>query len=279
MKRYTDILRFAMFFGCILIMTNLSFGQTKWNLEDDGCGGVRWRKGLYGNNEDKLDLVTREFSLSAIPERLNIEGSKNGGVRVKGWDKNEVTIKVCIQTRGKTDEEAKKLSSAVNIKTDDGTIKAVSPYSDSEDVIYSVNYDIKIPKKLNLNIMTLNGGINVSEIESVIDFNVSNGGAVLHHLAGDVSGRINNGNVMVKLAGKEWIGNGINIRIAKGDVLILLPEDYSARVETGTRRGNLISSIGGIKQSVKNDNLNLDVGSGGALLNILTDRGNVLIQK
>lgn len=260
-------------------MTNLSFGQTKWNLEDDGCGGVRWRKGLYGNNDDKFDLATRELILSTIPDRLNIEGSKDGGVRVKGWDKNEITIKVCIQTRGKTDEEAREISSAVNITTDGGTIKAVSPYSASENVIYNVNYDIKIPKNLDLNITTINGGITISEIESVIDFNVSNGGAILNRLAGDVRGKINNGNVTVKLVGKEWTGNGVNIQVTRGDIVILIPKDYSARIETGTRRGNLISSIGGTKQSVKNDNLILDVGSGGTLLNILTGRGNVWIQE
>ena len=261
-------------------MTNLSLGQTKWNLEDDGCGGVKWKKGLYGNSEEeKFDLAVREISLSAIPSQLKIEGSKNGGVRIKGWDKNEVRIKVCIQTSGKTEEEVREILSTVNITTDGGTIKAVSPYSTIENVSYNVNYDIKVPKNLDLNITTLNGGINISEIESVIYFNVDNGGAILNQLAGDVSGKIKNGSVAIKLAGKEWKGKRLDAQVGNGNILFLIPKDYSAQIETGTRRGSLVAAIGTTKQRVRNNILNLNVGSGGTLLRALTERGNVEIRQ
>ena len=279
-KRIPGILQFTMLFVCVLVMTNLSSGQKKWNLEDDGCGGVKWSKGLYGNSDEEgFNLATREVTLSESPKELNIEGSKNGGVRVSGWDKKEIWIKACIQSKGKNEEEARKVASTISISTSGGTIKAVSPYSTAEDVPYSINYDIKIPKNLNLKITTLNGGINISGVESLIDFNVDNGGAVLSQLAGNVSGKINNGSMTIKLAGKQWNGDGIDARIGNGNILFLVPKDYSARLETGTRWGTLISAIGNVKQSLKENNLNLDIGSGGTTLKVLTESGNVQIRQ
>lgn len=279
-KEYFNFLRFTMLFGYVLIMTNLSSGQTKWNLENDGCGGVRWSKGLYGNyDEEAFDLISREISLSEIPKELKIEGSRHGGVLVNVWDKNEIRIKACIQARGRTEEEAKKIAATVSVLTGGGTIKADSPYSSAEDVPYGVNYDIKIPKNLNLKITTVNGGINISGTESVVDFSIENGGAVLNNLAGDVSGKIDNGSMTIRLAGKQWNGGGLDAQIGNGNISLLIPKDYSARLETGTRWGSLVSEIGDVKQSVKNNNLSFDIGNGGATLKVLTGSGNIQIRQ
>jgi hypothetical protein len=275
---YSIFLQVTMLFVWVPVMTNLSLGQTKWDIKDDGCGGVKWEKGLYGNyDEEQFFLTSRETSLNQIPNELKIDGGKKGGVRATAWDKNEIWVKYCIQARGRTVEEAQKIASSVSVTTDKATLKGMSLYDNEEDSPYIINYDIKIPKNVNLTINTLNGGINIAGMDSTIDFSVGNGGAVLNNLSGNVRGKINNGSITVKLTGQQWIGRGLDTSIGNGSILILVPKDYSAKLETGTRWGTLFSEVGRISKEVKNNQISLDIGGGGNTIKALTGSGNVQI--
>lgn len=255
--------------------------QNKRNYEDDGCGGVKWgNSGLYGNgNTGAFNLEIKEQLLTAPAKKLSIDAGKNGGIRVVAWNRSEVSIKACVQASGRDETEARKRTAAVRIETADGVIRAVLPSGTGEDYSFGASYDIRVPENTDLFLKTNNGGINLSGVRGSIEFDLNNGGVVLDKIAGLVRGQTVNGSLNIKLSGDRWDGSGIDARTTNGSISISFPENYSARLETATKRGNFRVNFPVDKTRDDNYRLNLDLGAGGAVIKTLTQNGQVLINR
>lgn len=270
---YPSILRFGVI-SMLLFSGILSVSaQNKWNLQDDGCGATRW----YGSPSGVFNLEIKEQTLAAPPKKLSIDGGKNGGVRVIGWDKPEILIRACVQAFGIDAEEARARTSAVRIESKDGLIRAVS--SADDEYSFGANYDIRVPMNTDLIIKTVNGGINLSKTRGTIEFDLTNGGVILNKVAGNVRGKTINGSINLNLSGNSWEGGGVDARTTNGSVSILVPENYSARLETATQRGNFYTNLPISKILDNKYQLNLDLGEGGATIRALTTNGQVSIKR
>ena len=263
----------ALILTCLLAGSSAVFSQNKWNYQDDGCGAVRW----FGNPNGAFNLEIKEQSVSQPPKQLSIDGQKNGGVRIRGWERDEILIRACVQVAGENAEEARALTAAVRIEMIDGRIRAVTPNENEHS--FGVNYDIRVPVKTDLTIKTHNGGINLSNINGSIIFDLNNGGAIFDKIKGDVRGQTVNGNLTFNLSGDKWEGGGVNARTTNGNVLITVPENYSAQLETGTRRGNFYPSFPVEKTQSDKYELNFGLGTGGATIRTLTTNGQITIKR
>jgi hypothetical protein len=231
-----------------------------------------------GNNVSAKDL--REINLSAGD--LNVDGRRNGGISVKGENRSDVLIRACVQTWGKTQEEANSLLKSVRIETG-GTIRSEGV---SENSNASVSYQILVPNNTNLNLTTENGGISIENVDGTIGFDAKNGGINLSNLAGDVKGRTTNGGLHVELAGNTWKGNGLNVETTNGGVHLTMAENYAARFETKTTNGGFKSDIAALSIEKERDengyrkqgvNISRDINGGGALIRVITTNGGVKI--
>jgi hypothetical protein len=52
---------------------------------------------------------------------------RNGGISVKGWERNEILLRYRIQTRALTQVEADTLASRIRVTTAGGQIRAEGP--------------------------------------------------------------------------------------------------------------------------------------------------------
>ena len=275
------ILRLGLVMLCLLSGTTAAFSQNKWVYQDDGCGGVRWsNQSPYGaNNSGAFNLQIKEQTLAAPPKKLSIDTGKNGGIRVKGWERNEVYIKACIQSFGKDESEAMARTSAVRVEVADGSIRATSPdITVDNNYSFGVSYDVRVPVNTDLRLKTNNGGINLAGIRGLIEFDLNNGGAVLDRIAGQVRGQTVNGSLTFNLSGERWEGGGIDARTTNGSIFISVPENYSARLETGTKRGDFLVNLPVEKKTDKNYEINLDLGGGGATIKAFTNNGRVTVR-
>ena len=84
-----------------------------------------------------------------------------------------------------------------------------------------------------------NGGITVANVRGELAFERTNGGISIDSVAGNVRGRTTNGGVDATLAGNTWDGAGLDLRTTNGGVRLRVPDDYSARLETGTVNGGI----------------------------------------
>lgn len=230
------------------------------------------------NNGDRAGhCVMKEQTIPAAA-LVSVDGKRNGGVSIKGWERSEILVRAQIQTWAETDAEAQALAGQIRLETGGADIYAVGPELRDRNG-WAVSYEVFVPRQSNLSLKAYNGGISVTDVRGQIAFDGHNGGVSLKRLAGYVKGQTHNGGVSIVLDGVRWEGEGIDVRTTNGGVSLMLPENYSARLETGTVNGGMkvdfpITVQGEIKRE-----LAVDLGSGGAPIRVRTNNGGVTIKR
>jgi len=218
-----------------------------------------------------------EMTIPAMSS-LNVDGGVNGGMTVKGWQKNEVLVRARVQTQAETDDRAKAIARQVIIHTGGDRILADGP-STGHHENWSVSYEIFVPQKMDLNLRAHNGGIHIADIRGQIEFETTNGGVSLQRLAGTVHGYTTNGGLSVELAGNRWEGGQLDARTTNGGVSVSVPDNYSAHLETGTVNGHINVEFPVTVHGEINRQLSIDLGSGGPLVRAVTTNGGVSIKR
>jgi len=142
-----------------------------------------------------------------------------------------------------------------------------------------VNYRIRAPRRLGVDLKSENGGIDITHLDGEIHFDTTNGGVSLNDLAGDVHGSTVNGGLEIALTGERWNGKGLNAETTNGGVTVNIPAHYSAHLETGTVNGGIhIDFPITIQGEIKN-RLSTNLGSGGPTIHAETTNGGVEINR
>lgn len=209
---------------------------------------------------------------------LSVDASKNGGVSIKGWDRGEVLVRARVQAAATSQSEATDLAKQVSIQTAGGKIFATGP-TNRENYHWSVSYEIFTPRRSDLNVETYNGGISISDVSGKIDFKGLNGGVVLRRVGGTVRGGTTNGGLVVELDGANWEGETLDVRTTNGGIVMSVPENYSAHLETGTVNGHLSVDFPVTVQGRISRELAVNLGSGGATVRAMTTNGGVKIRR
>jgi DUF4097 and DUF4098 domain-containing protein YvlB len=220
----------------------------------------------------------RELRLPADGGLLAVDGRANGGVRVEAWDRNEILIQALIQATATTASEARSHAEGIQIRTDDGRVRAEGPRV-SGDGSWSVGYRVYVPARTDLDLRASNGGIRVTGVAGRIDMVTQNGGITVTDVSGDVRGRTTNGGVTARLAGQRWDGSGLDLQTTNGSVTLQVPAAYSARIQTGTVNGRMQTDFPITVQGELRRELSFDVGQGGAPIRVRTTNGAVRIQR
>jgi len=266
--RFTLSLIIICFSGYVIVAQNKAEGKVK---NKGFCENYNYSSG------DKISYKeTREMTLPA-GSLVNVDGKRNGGIRVKGENRSDVLVRACVQTVGLTDEEARAVAKNIRIETG-STIRAEGTGEESN---FAVSYEILVPRSSNLKLLALNGGISVNSVEGTIEFETTNGGVNLSDVAGDVKGKTKNGGVNVVLSGSGWKGSGLDVETTNGGVHLSMPENYTARVETGTVNGGFKSEINQLNaernERTRGVRINTDLNGGGAPIRVITTNGGIKI--
>src|SRR4029079_18336392 len=116
---------------------------------------------------------------------ISVDGRKNGGVSVKGWDRNEILMRARIQTSAPTQAEADALAQQITIETAGAKIFANGP-ENRRDNNWSVSYEVFVPRRSDLSLTAHNGGISISDVQGRLEFTAVNGGVALRRVGGTV---------------------------------------------------------------------------------------------
>ena len=208
---------------------------------------------------------------------LSIDGRQNGGVSVKGWDQNQVFVRARVQTGAPTEAEAAELARQIKIETSGSKIFASGPES-RQDHHWDVSYEVFVPRRSDVSIETHNGGIAIADVSGKIDFEAMNGGVVLKRVGGAVRGSTTNGGLVIELTGDRWDGETLDVSTTNGGVIMSVPENYSAHLETGTVNGSLNVDFP-VAVEGRTKELAVNLGSGGATVKAMTTNGGVRIRR
>ncbi|TGE25042.1 hypothetical protein E5K00_07550 [Hymenobacter aquaticus] len=233
--------------------------------------------GTFTSSSSKRYCETRDKILPApAGQGITIDGRANGGITVKGWDGTDVRVRAKILAWGKTDEEARQLGKSVTIMAKDYTLRAES--SEPGELGWAVSYEVFVPRGMALTLRTLNGGINLSDLQGAVTFEAANGAISLTNVGGSVKGRTVNGGVKIKLAGPKWVGEGLDVTTLNGSITWTLPKTYSARVYAATTVGSISAGRLPVTTSETLQKVvTATLGQGGASLRAVTTKGSVTL--
>ena len=233
----------------------------------------------WDNDDERYrHCEVRDVTIPRLTGRLNVDGRLNGGIIVRGWDRNEVLVRAKIQTWAETAAEARRLASAIRIRTEDNRVAAEESVSERRSG-WSVSYDVYVPRRADLDLRTHNGGIRVEDVTGRVDVEALNGGLSIRGVRGDLRGGTTNGGVTLYLDGDRWVGEGVDLETTNGGVTVVIPDRYNARLETGTVNGGLDVDFPITVQGIVGRRLSTTLGSGGPLIRVRTTNGGVRLRR
>jgi DUF4097 and DUF4098 domain-containing protein YvlB len=209
--------------------------------------------------------------------KLSVDAGANGSIRVAGENRRDVQVRATVHAWASDDAEAQRIASAVNVRSD-GVLRAEGPEQRGRSG-WNVNYEVTTPRDIDLDLETHNGSIAVARVRGDLAFKAQNGSLDLDGVAGNVRGRTTNGGVQAELTGDTWEGTGLDLETTNGAVRLRVPEDYSARLETGTVNGGIdidfpVTVTGRIGRE-----FSTTLGDGGPLVRAETTNGQVRISR
>ena len=252
------------------------FAQKEKIKEKNGslnCNQENWYNDrLVGNCE------IREQTLAPSGGTIAIDGRRNGGVSVKGWDQNQVLVRARVQTSAPTAAEAQALGQQIRIETSGAKIFASGP-ENRKDYNWYVSFEVFVPRRADLSVETQNGGVAIADVNGRIDFTALNGGVVLKRVGGAVHGSTTNGGLVIELSGDRWDGETLDVSTTNGGVIMSVPENYSAHLQTGTVNGGISVDFPVNVQGRLTKQVAFDLGSGGATIKAMTTNGGVHLKR
>jgi len=262
----------------VLIAALVTFTGVAAFAQRDKDRSLTCRENNYYNDRLVSNCEIREQTLAPSGGAIAIDGRQNGGIAVKGWDQNQILVRARVQAGAPTATEAEALGKQVRIETSGSKIHATGPES-KRDYNWDVSYEIFVPRRADLSLETHNGGIAIVDVSGKIDFTALNGGVVLKRVGGAVRGSTTNGGLVIELAGDRWDGESMDVSTTNGGVIMSVPENYSAHVETGTVNGSVNTEFPVTVKGEVTKQLALNLGSGGATVRAMTTNGGVHLKK
>jgi hypothetical protein len=196
-------------------------------------------------DEQRTYRGQEEQTLPATVNSITVHGVKNGGILVKGWDRNETHVLMCKYAAADDDATGQARLSAIKLQISGGDITATGP----EGERWSVHFFIQTPKNLAMKLETYNGPMKIENTAGDVEAHTTNGPLSLRTVSGtvrataqngpievvDSAGNINvsaqNGPLRVKLNDNRWNGQGLEASTHNGPLDVRVPENYQSGVD------------------------------------------------
>ena len=159
------------------------------------------------------------------------------------------------------------------------------------DTTMEVNLTIYVPKeKTDVKAQVRHGNFSVDNVNGWIEATLLEGDINAKSLAGYVSATTQRGDIQAEMSEKNWRGREFAAVTHSGSVNLLLPVDYSAALQLGTRNGKISVDyppqvVDGeetppdIVISKNSQSLKAAVGDGGAPIKLITYSGDIVMSK
>ena len=264
----------AMWGGLMLAATVASsaVAQDNWRV----VPGDDWCNDRDGDRDRARYCEVREATLRPSGT-VSVDARPNGGIQVTAGSGGEVRLEAKVMATASSEDAARQIASEVRIQTS-GTVSAQGPQTRSRDG-WTVSYRLTVPPRTDLDLRSHNGGITLTGVRGRTEFTTTNGGVRVSDAGGSLRGRTTNGGVKVALTGAQWDGEGLDVTTTNGGVVLEVPSDYNAHLETGTTSGSVNIDFPVRVQGRLSRQLSTDLGSGGPTIRAMTTNGGVTVKR
>jgi DUF4097 and DUF4098 domain-containing protein YvlB len=213
----------------------------------------------------------------------------NGRVIVTAW--NQPRIRVRAEQHVESHDRAsaqKTMASLVNVSADANGLRIHTNYPKNNDGFFAwlagmnvetrVNYEIVVPRSMNLDVETVNGTVTASNVNGVLRFSTTNGRIVVERCAGELDASTTNGGIAAELLAVAP-GRPVRLSTTNGRITVALPRTIAARLDAGTSNGSINSDIPVLTRSSDRHSLRGTINGGGpAELRLHTTNGSIEIK-
>ncbi len=250
MMKKTMLFVTVLVLGCFLIFEPAGAQEKRRNynttISTNGekhitdCEQIRIR---IGDAEALRSQLTQTVPRGAV-STLQVRASKNGGIHVRGWNRDEYSITACLAVLGDNPNEAKALLDQLRLTVNDGQVTVEGP-NPQDWIAYLL---IQAPNGAALDLVSGNGPIGVSEFTGKVQARNQNGPISFHEVNGQVRADVQNGPITVAgsggdfkltaqngpltvvLDGSQWSGGELEGSTQNGPLTLNLPDQYMSSV-------------------------------------------------
>ncbi len=228
----------------------------------------------FTNYPSRQVVEERQTLSRAAVQVLDVEGSRNGGVSIRGWDQPDILIRACKLASADDDATVQAILKQLTISTEGGKVRAREPEGGSDRrSSWTVQFSIFVPRDLAVEASVHNGGLSLSNLTGKVNGHSQNGGISisksgsrqsaidLYSVSGgvslkDVEGKVNarstnggitlvrgsgevklesqNGGIVVRLPEGGWAGELLEARSQNGGLILQVPQGFNSGIEAET---------------------------------------------
>lgn len=199
----------------------------------------------------------------------------NGPVEVQGWDRDVVEVHA-VKTAKRNDADLDRVTIQVAAKPQ--SVSVTTHYPQDEGVEVAVEYVIHVPHSAHVeHVGTINGTLVVVGVSTVDDLHTVNGNIEVYDGGGSVHAHTTNGNIHLELA--HFRGStGASAETTNGSLLVALPSNTSAELETRCLNGNFLSEMPvAMESTLRPREMHGRLGKGGAPIKLSTINGGIRV--
>ncbi|MDP8238022.1 MAG: DUF4097 family beta strand repeat-containing protein [Candidatus Hatepunaea meridiana] len=148
-----------------------------------------------------LAKITIEDSYNKVMEAAGFEDvsieTVNGSIEVTGYDGDQVTIDAKMEVKGKKEDICKELLSEIEIKINEKgkELEIEADTKDKRGYSVSVSFKIQVPHRMKIEAETVNGSIDVTDINGGANIETINGSLNCSNMICDVDAETINGSI------------------------------------------------------------------------------------
>src|SRR5687768_4031461 len=214
----------------------------------------------------------------------------NGRITAEPTDGQEVVVEGRRSAKARSDEAAKEMLAKLEIREEVGgsTVRVESrPPRMSGFGGHEIEWIVKVPKGLTVDLRTVNGGVRMNGLSGEIHAKTTNGGVKGTNLVIDtLEASVVNGGVEIELGSPLDATDAVELTTVNGGVTLSLPSESKATIAARAVNGGVRASdeLKIEKEEAANEHearrrLNGTMNGGGARVNISTTNGGVRINQ
>jgi hypothetical protein len=213
----------------------------------------------------------------------------NGRITAEPGDGAEVVVEGKRTAKARSDEGAKDLLSKLEIREEvsDSTVRVESrPPRLSGFSSHQIEWTIKVPKGVIVDLRTTNGGVRLNGLSNEIHAKTTNGGVKgVNIIATVIEASAVNGGVEFELSAPLDSGASIEMETVNGGVELSLPAESKATIAARCVNGGVnVENLDIDREAQQSDfdkrrRLNGTMNGGGAKVNLSTTNGGVRLAR
>ncbi len=213
----------------------------------------------------------------------------NGSIIIESWDKEQIRVEAEKTVKASNRRTAEQIMEKIEIeiKHEDNflEIKTHLPrrrggFWDSvfgEGVNMSVRYRLYVPRELKLDIGTVNGGVDVSEVSGKIRVRSTNGHVHIYEAGGSVNAKTTNGGIEVELLEFDD-DEDMSFKTTNGGIKVYFPANFHAYIDARTTNGSIKTDFPiKVRGEISKRRLRGSINSGGGNIDLHTTNGGIKI--